>query len=440
MLSDRERRLARLAVDKGYLTGNQLSDCFEHLRNGSVGLEQYLADRGYLTLDELVELRAEADRPPPLRPPLFAEIVRQRGFATDAQVEDALRTKNQLAGSNIHRYVGEILVERQILSASQVSQILEQQGKVHLQCTACGYRFNALHGTGYACPECDRPIGSTPPTGLSAPGCVGAYRLGDEVGRGPAGTVYRAVHQKNGREVALKRIPAGPLIRTVRDTFLFQTRRMMAVRHPNVAGILEAGLHGDEIIIVSDFVEGLPLHDHVVGNVRLPLEEAIGILKQVAAGLGGAAARGIVHGNLKAHNVILNELREVRLTDFGLALGESGELVHYASPERSRHGATPPGDLYACGILFYFMLAGAPPHSGSPEEIRNARVSTLPVPLSRRVPELPSAVDAIFSKLTYKEPTLRYRTGAALLADLDHLENGHVTQAERELGSRTSRA
>lgn len=437
MLSERERHLARLAVDRGYLTASQLSDCFEHLRSGPTGLEQFLTERGYLTPEELFELREEADRPAPLRRALlFAEIVRECGFATDAQVEEALRAKNELAASNVHRYVGEILVERQILSTAQVSQILARQGKVHLQCTACGYRFNALHGTGYACPECDRPIGATPP-GLSQPGCVGAYRLVEEVGRGPVGTVYRAVHEKSGREVALKRIPAGPLIRTVRDAFLFQTRRMMAVRHPNVVGILETALHGDEIVIASDFVDAVPLHDHVLGNVRLPIEEAVAILKQVAAGLSGAAGRGIVHGNLKAHNVLVNEMREVRLTDFGLALGESGEFVHYAAPERSRHGATPPGDLYACGVLWYFMLAGAPPFSGtSPEEIRAARVSTLPTPLEARVPDLPSGAAAVFTKLTYKEPTLRYRSPAALIADLDQLENGHETQAQRELTRR----
>jgi hypothetical protein len=436
MLSERERRLAKLAVEKGYLTGNQLSDCFEHLRSGAVGLEQFLADRGYLTADELVELGREADPPLSSVGRLFAEIVLERGFATDAQIEDALRTKHELARSNVHRYVGEILVERQILSVAQVSQILAQQGKVHLQCTACGYRFNALHGTGYACPECGREIGATPP-GVSPPQRVGAYLLKEEVGRGPVGTVYRAVHEKTGRDVALKRIPAGPLVRSVRDGFLFQTRRMMAVRHPNVAAILETTLHGEEIVIVSEFVDGVPLHDHVLGNVRLPLEEAVAILKQVAAALGGAAARGITHGNLKAHNVLVNDLREARLTDFGLALGESGEFSHYAAPERSRHGSTPPGDLYACGVLWYFMLAGSPPFSGaSPEDLQATRGLTLPVPLESRVPDLPSGAGAIYSKLTYKEPTLRYRSPAALIADLDHLENGQLTQAERELGKR----
>lgn len=432
MLSERERRLARIAVEEGFLTGTQLTECFALVRGVPGGLEQVLLDQGYLTPEEVHELLEQVDRLPP-RAPLFAELVRQQGYATDQQVEEALRVKSELAAHNVHRYVGEILVERRILSPAQVAQVLAQQGKVSLQCSACGYRFNAQHGDGYACPECGRPIGGTPPP--SAPGeRVGGYLLREQVGRGPSGSVFRATHERTGREVALKRIPAAPLPPAVRDAFLFQARRMMSVRHPNVDGILEASMHGDEIVIVSDFVEALPLHDHVLGNVRLTVEEAAAILKQVAAGLAGALARGIVHGNLKAHNVLVTELREVRLTDFGLGQGDSGTMAHYLAPERGRHGATPPGDLYACGVLWYFMLSGTHPFTGaSPEEIRAARSSGQAQRLARRVPGLPAGADAIFTKLAYKEPTLRYRNSAALMSDLDLLENGEPTQAEREL-------
>lgn len=435
MLSERERRLARLSVEEGYLTGNQLTECFALMRGATGGLERILVNLGYLTQEEVAELLEEVDRLP-ARAPLFAEIARDQGFATEAQVQEALRLKMELAANNVHRYVGEILVERRVLSPSQVAQVLAQQGKVSLQCSACGYRFNAQHGNGYACPECGRPIGQTPPP-ASSEERVGSYLLKEQLGRGPLGSVYRAAHEKTGREVALKRISAAPLPRALRDSFLFQARRMMSVRHPNVAGILETSMHGDEIVIVSDLVEGVPLQDHVLGNERLPLDEAIAVLKQVAAGIAGALARGIVHGNLKAHNVLVTELREVRLTDFGLGQGETGAMIHYVAPERSRHGATPPGDLYACGMLWYFMLAGSPPFAGaSPDEIRAARNSGQAPPLSRRVPGLPTGADAIFSKLTYKEPTLRYRNPAALMADLDLLENGDTPQAERELRGR----
>jgi hypothetical protein len=435
MLSERERRLATLAVENGYLTGHQLTECFALLGGSPGGLEALLCDRGYLTYEEIFELRDRIDQLPP-PPPLFAELVRQHGFATEAQVEEALELKSQLAAKNVHRYVGEILVERQVLSPAQVAQVLAQQGKVSLQCMACGYRFNAQHREGYICPECGRAIGSTPPS-LSREGFVGAYALKEELGRGPSGTVHRAVHERSHRQVALKRILAGPLPRTLRDGFLFQARRMMSVRHPNVVAIIESAVHRDEIIIVSDLVEGVSLHDHVLGNVRLPLEDAVPILKQVAAALSGALSRGIVHGNLKSRNVLVTETREVRLTDFGMAQGESGEMIHYAAPERARHAATPPGDLYACGILWYFMLTGAPPHAGAtPEEIRAARATVAAPAISTRAPGLPRGVDAVYTKLTYKEPTLRYRTPSALISDLDLLDSGQVPQAEREQGRR----
>ena len=189
-------------------------------------------------------------------------------------------------------------------------------------------------------------------------------------------------------------------------------------------------MQGDEIVIVSDLVEGVPLHDHVLGNVRLPLLEATGILKQVASGLAGALARGVVHGNLKAHNVLVTELREVRLTDFGQGQGDAGTMTHYVAPERARQGATPPGDLYACGVLWYFMLAGVPPFAGvSPEEVRAARAASRAIPLSRRVAGLPAGADALFTRLTQREPARRTPGTAALMADLDLLENGELERS-----------
>ena len=83
------------------------------------------------------------------------------------------------------------------------------------------------------------------------------------------------------------------------------------------------------------------------------------------------------------------------------------------------------------------MLAGTPPHVAvSSEEIRAARTYVVAPSLTSRVPSLPSAADAVYTKLTWREPTLRYRTPGALLADLDFLESGRLTNAERELGKR----
>jgi hypothetical protein len=437
MLSDHERRLARLAVERRYLTGSQLEASFSHRRAASdSSLDRILVEHGYLTEPELREL-VRLSQGAPIRPPFFAEILRERGLATESQVEEALQVKFKLARQNVHRYVGEILVERRVITSDQVSQVLAQQGKVSLQCAACGYRFNALQGASYECPECGRALGA-PGDGARVER-YGPCTPREEIGRGPASVVHRARHARLGHDVALKVVRMDAIPREVRDKYLFQARRTMALVHPNLARTLDANLQGDLVWIARELVDGLPLHDHVLGSLRLPVEEAIATLKQTAAALGAAHGRGIVHGNLKAHNVLVTETREVKVTDFGLASIEDASLARVTAPERRRHAATPPSDLYGAGILWYFMLSGQWPFEGaSPEAIRDLHHQARPEPLSRFVADLPPGAEAIFTKLTFREPSLRYRHAAALMEDLDRLENGRPTLAQKELDRSTS--
>ncbi len=428
MLSDHERRLATLAVEQRYLTGAQLEACFAHKRASPSSLDRIHVEQGYLTESEIREL-VRLSEAAPRRAPLFAEILRERGLATEEQIEEALLAKLELAERNVHRYLGEILVDRRVISTDHVSQVLAQQGKVCLQCAACGYRFNALHGAGYECPECGRAIAATARIQRYGP-CTPR----DEIGRGPAGTVHRARHERLGHDVALKVVRLGALPRELRDNYLFQARRAMALAHPNVARTYDANLQGDAIWIATELVDSLPLYDHVVSSLRLELEEAVAILKQVAAALGAGHSRGIVHANLKPQNVLVTEMREVKVTDFGLASGEDANLARVLAPERRRHAATPPGDLYSAGVLWYLMLSGRWPFDApSPAETRELHGLAHPEPLSRHVPDLSPGAEAIFTKLTFREPSLRYRHAAALMEDLDRLENGQPTLAQREL-------
>ncbi len=392
MVSERDQALGRRALDQKLLTRHQLLECLYVLESTSAPLEQVLVERGFLTRAEVRELLGGEGAPA-----LFAEILRERGLVTPEQVEDALRAKLELASRNVHRYLGEILVERRVISPDQVSQALAAQGKRHLECASCGYRFNAPHSTGYRCPECGREIASRvreekpdPCTALS------------EIGRGPAGTVYRARHAGRDEEVALKVLP-------LEWPILARARRALGLEHPNIARVHEVELRGDALHVVSEFVESLSLHEHVTGRLRLAPAEAAGFLKQVAAGLGAAHARGVVHGNLKPQNVLITEMREVKLTDFCLPRVEGPEFAPYLAPEFGRTGATPKTDLYACGALWHFMLTGG------------ARLGCgLP---SRRFPGIPSLADAVYARLTAAEPSFRYRDPAALMKDLDRLED-----------------
>jgi hypothetical protein len=433
MLSESERRLARIAVQKKYLTGTQLCVCIESRRSSSIPLDRIFVEQGFLTAQEADELLSLSLDATPTAPP-FGELLIQRGLASDTQILDAYAIKTRLAGENIHRYLGEILVERQVISPHQVAELLAQQGKRVVDCHGCGYRFNAAHDQGYECPECGRRL-DAPPSTPSTPALPLTIR--EEIGSGPNGTVFRAFHETLRQEVALKVLKGG---RPIGDL----VRRAMTVLHPNMARTLRIATWNGAPCIVNEFVEGIPLYDHVVGSVRLAAEDAIPILKQIAAGLGSAHASGVAHGNLKARNVIIRDSREIKITDFGLAPARSdagsADLQLYLATERQRAEPTPGGDLYACGVLWYFMLSGAQPFAGPTiDEIRRRHQVARPVPLSTRIPGLPRGFDAVFTKLTFREPFLRYRSTADLLADLDRLENGDMAVAERELKKITRR-
>jgi hypothetical protein len=427
MLSEAERLLAQIAVQRRYLTGTQLCVCVETRRSSTDSLEKIFVDQGFLTPEEVEELvRISKQSPAPA--PMLGDLLRERGLASEREIHEASALKARLATQNIHRYLGEILVERQVISAGQVSELLAQQGKHGIGCRSCGYRFNAVHDQGYACPECglaierQQELPPAPPLPLT---------IREEVGSGPTGTVLRAFDETLRQEVALKILKPD---RTPGDL----ARRAASIRHPNIARTLEFDSWNGAPCILSEFVEGVPLYDHVVGNVRLLPEDAIPILKQIAAALGAAHACKVPHGNLKARNVIVTEFREVKVTDFGLAppptLPPSADLSLYLAPERLRGGPSAAADLYACGVLWYFMLTGNQPFTAPTiPEIRRRHTTARPVPIKARVKALPFGFDAIFIKLTYKEPALRYRTAATLIDDLDRLENGDVPVAEREL-------
>jgi len=427
MLSQSERQLACIAVQRRYLTGTQLCVCVESRRTSAEPLEKIFVDQGFLTAEEVEELvRLSKEAPAPA--PMFGDLLRERGLASEHEIHEASALKAQLATQNIHRFLGEILVERRVISTGQVSELLAQQGKHSVECRSCGYRFNAAHALGYACPECGRV--TERPEEVAAPEPL-PLTIREEIGSGPSGTVLRAFDETLRQEIALKILNVG---RDPGDL----ARRAAAIQHPNIAQTMEFDTWNGAPCILSEFVEGVPLYDHVVGNVRLLPEDAIPILKQVAAALGAAHARKVAHGNVKARNVIVTEYREVKLTDFGLApplsVPASADLSLYLAPERLRGEPTAAADLYACGVLWYFMLTGNQPFSApTVPEIRRRHSQSHPVPIKARVPALPFGFDAIFIKLTFKEPTLRYRSAAALIDDLDRLENGDVPLAEREL-------
>ena len=248
----------------------------------------------------------------------------------------------------------------------------------------------------------DPAIGST----------LAGYRLDALIARGGMGVVYRATHLALDRPVALKVIARQYADdEGFRDRFLRESRLAARLDHPAVVPVFDAREEGGELIVAMRLVEGGDLRRRIRTNGPLPPAEAVALLGQVADALDAAHAAGIVHRDVKPHNILLEGDRAF-LTDFGLAkaLGDSGVLsgasvvgtVEYMSPEQWRgEHVGPAADIYSLGCVLYEAVTGV-------------------VPYARREggaePEMPRGLDAVIERAVAKDPAERYGSAGELIA------------------------
>ena len=203
------------------------------------------------------------------------------------------------------------------------------------------------------------------------------YRVGELVGTGGMGAVYRADDLVRGGEVALKMLrPDRGDDRMARGYLRAEGRMSGRIAHRNVVALLDAGTtESDDPYVVMELVRGRSLRALVQEQGALTVRRASAIAQQVLAGLDAIHTAGFVHGDVKADNVLVNEDDRVTLIDFGLMRSRSEHVFHddgmtsgtpeYMAPEVIRGDApTIESDLYAVGALLYELLTGATPFAG----------------------------------------------------------------------------
>jgi serine/threonine-protein kinase len=257
------------------------------------------------------------------------------------------------------------------------------------------------------------------------------YRLGERLAAGGMGSVYRAVDETLGRQVAVK-----ALRRELADdpTFLERFRRearaAAALSHPGVAAIYDYGEVDGQPFIVMELVEGENLAERVAAGGPLPWQEAFAIGEQVAAALAAAHAHGLVHRDVKPANIMLGRDGRAKVTDFGIAqaaqaatLTRSGMVLgsaNYVAPEQAKGGHVgPAADLYSLGCVLFEAVTGETPyHGGNAVAIATQHVSA-PVPDPRELrPELPAQAATLIMRALRKQPDARFPSGTAMAAAL----------------------
>jgi len=268
---------------------------------------------------------------------------------------------------------------------------------------------------------------------------LGNYRILEKIGAGGQGTVYKATDTKLGRAIVIKVLPPELTVKEANlKRFEREARLASALDHPNICTIFDLNEIGDVHFIAMQFVEGKNVRDLVNGR-PLDLRSALSITIQVADALAAAHARGIVHRDIKAGNVMVPPAGQVKILDFGLAkLLDSDDLggIHhtdltevgipygtatYAAPEQARgERVDARADIFSTGVLLYELLTGTWPFQGKTSvDVRHAVLHEDPQLLDEVRPgRTPPRLQAILDRTLAKDPRDRYQKAAALRDDL----------------------
>jgi serine/threonine protein kinase len=265
---------------------------------------------------------------------------------------------------------------------------------------------------------------------------IGPFEVGDRIGVGGMGIVYRATYTKNGAPVALK-----VLSPEVSDSEALQRRfeREIAIlkklQHPNIVRYYGGGRFGAQRFYAMELIAGGSVEDYLKLKGKLPWEEALDITMQVAKALEHAHEAGIVHRDLKPANLLLTKDHQIKLTDFGIArdttataLTAAGKTVGtyaYMAPEQIR--GKPPvdkkTDLYALGCVLFEMIAGETPfRSENQGEMLMMHLQEEPPRITSLVPQCPIFVEDLIFRLLEKDPQERPYDALALQVEIEEVQ------------------
>ena len=275
----------------------------------------------------------------------------------------------------------------------------------------------------------------------------GRYELQRRVGRGGMAEVFLARDRLLDRPVAIKILfPEFATDPSFVARFRREAQSAANLNHPNIVGVYDWGKERGTYYIVMEYIDGRSVSDILRADGPIEAKRAAGIAAEVAAALGAAHAKGVVHRDVKPGNVLITEGGEVKVADFGIAralthsseenLTQTGSVMGtatYFSPEQAQGlPVDPRSDLYSLGVVLFEMATGRPPFTAdSPVAIAYKHVQEPAPSLRERVPEVPEGYAAITAKALTKDVEQRYQDAKELRADLLRFRDGRPVRAER---------
>jgi eukaryotic-like serine/threonine-protein kinase len=262
----------------------------------------------------------------------------------------------------------------------------------------------------------------------------GRYRIVRKLGSGGMANVYLAEDEDLGRRVAIKilndRYANDDLFI---ERFRREAKSAAALSHPNIVSVYDRGEAEGTYYIAMEVIEGRSLKELIMTRGPLPLAQALAFTHEILEALRFAHRHGIIHRDIKPHNILIGE--RLKVTDFGIAragasqMTEAGSIMgtaQYLSPEQARGApVTASSDLYSVGIVLYEMLTGKVPFTGdSAIEIAMKHLNDAPKPPSKIRPEIPDELDQVVLRALAKNPEDRYQSAEEFSEDLHRVEAG----------------